>query len=541
MEQPPPGRPLSTVSTTESVSSKPSVASSTNRLMPTLSRLSLSTSRPAVLPPPNEPEPAGYAAKTARFMSRSSKEILRRSGLAGLVSDHATSGTSSKGRSTFDVSTILYPTMHSPQVPSPQPILVLTLSRINDISPLITNDELFDVLLRRLEPWVGEEGERGYVLVVLAADQGEVESGRKWPNMGWWAWKWKTIPRKYRKNLTQLYIVHPSLFTRTLLPLVLPLISPKSYPKLHPTSSLLALTTRHRLPLAGMDLPLPVLHEEARLMRDRPDLFPEQTRRSTRYPRDANDSSSWSETISSTISYASSYLTFGRSMSDLASDDPGADKPKGYWGRRIQNVVEESKGRVPPLLHSLGNAIVVHCTGTEGVFRKTSNSILLGPLVALLDLPIASQPTLPWSEIALEDPLLPPKLLLRFFAELEVPLIPPTMYSTIRKTTTLESLRSTFLPALTSPQRLLLEFVVALMRKVASAEKENKMSPLALAIVLAPALINGPDPVGDAAMCLQPGRTLPSALMGGRGGSAQSKVDAGTLVGVLEMWIKDER
>jgi hypothetical protein len=58
--------------------------------------------------------------------------------------------------------------------------------------------------------------------------------------------------------------------------------------------------------------------------------------------------------------------------------------------------------------------------------------------------------------------------------------------------------------------------------------------------VLAPALINGPDPVGDAAMCLQPGRTLPSALMGGRGGSAQSKVDAGTLVGVLEMWIKDE-
>jgi hypothetical protein len=86
--------------------------------------------------------------------------------------------------------------MHSHQVPSPQPILVLTLSRINDISPLITNDELFDVLLRRLEPWVGEEGERGYVLVVLAADQGEVESGRKWPNMGWWAWKWKTIPRK---------------------------------------------------------------------------------------------------------------------------------------------------------------------------------------------------------------------------------------------------------------------------------------------------------------------------------------------------------
>lgn len=61
---------------------------------------------------------------------------------------------------------------------------------------MINNDELFDTLLRRLEPWVGEEGNGGYVLIVLAADDGE-SGGRTWPGVGWWVWKWKSIPRKY--------------------------------------------------------------------------------------------------------------------------------------------------------------------------------------------------------------------------------------------------------------------------------------------------------------------------------------------------------
>jgi hypothetical protein len=41
-------------------------------------------------------------------------------------------------------------------------------------------------------------------------------------------------------------------------------------------------------------------------------------------------------------------------------------------------------------------------------------SHLIPALLALLDIPPAHQPTLPWSEMASEDPLLPPKMLLRF-------------------------------------------------------------------------------------------------------------------------------
>jgi hypothetical protein len=63
-----------------------------------------------------------------------------------------------------------------------------------------------------------------------------------------------------------------------------------------------------------------------------------------------------------------------------------------------------------------------------------TQSHLIPALLALLDIPPADQPTLPWSEMASEDPLLPPKMLLRFLSELAEPLIPPELYSNVRQT-----------------------------------------------------------------------------------------------------------
>ena len=97
--------------------------------------------------------------------------------------------------STFDTSNILYPTLQLHPAPLIHPVLVLSLSEIALVPPATSNDELFEVLLRRLEPWVGEQGEGGYILVVLAA-QGNAK-GKTMPGVGWWAWKWRKIPRKY--------------------------------------------------------------------------------------------------------------------------------------------------------------------------------------------------------------------------------------------------------------------------------------------------------------------------------------------------------
>lgn len=184
-------------STLHTVESSPATSSSSSRLMPNLSRVSMSTSHPTLLPSQPESEPSTYAGRTFRFVSNSGKSVLRRSGLSGVFGQPAQPGPSAaKGYSTLDVSSILYATSQLHPEPASYPILVLSLSDIINISPLITNDELFDVLLRRLEPWVGEEGQGGYILVVFAADDKAKSTERTWPSLAWWVWRWKRIPRK---------------------------------------------------------------------------------------------------------------------------------------------------------------------------------------------------------------------------------------------------------------------------------------------------------------------------------------------------------
>lgn len=63
------------------------------------------------------------------------------------------------------------------------------------------------------------------------------------------------------------------------------------------------------------------------------------------------------------------------------------------------------------------------------------------------------------------------------------------------------------------------------------------MTSLNLAICIAPDLIKGPDPMEDAGLCMEPGRTLPSQMRGVKtDNEGQGK---GTLVGLLEIWIRE--
>lgn len=57
-----------------------------------------------------------------------------------------------------------------------------------------------------------------------------------------------------------------------------------------------------------------------------------------------------------------------------------------------------------------------------------------------------------------------------------------------------------------------------------------------LAIVFAPSLISGQDPRVDAALCLEPGKSLPPSLM--PPGWAESG-GTQTLVGLLQLWISE--
>lgn len=64
------------------------------------------------------------------------------------------------------------------------------------------------------------------------------------------------------------------------------------------------------------------------------------------------------------------------------------------------------------------------------------------------------------------------------------------------------------------------------------------MTPLAFAIVLAPALLNGSNPLEDVELCMEPGKRLPKGLGGGQVAQDSGAGGSGTLVGVLRMWIE---
>lgn len=80
--------------------------------------------------------------------------------------------------------------------PSPLPYPVITISLSDLASRTGTNDELFNEVIGKLEPLIGE----GYVLVVLAAGlgRGTGDKGkRRDPGFGWWLSKWRSVPHRY--------------------------------------------------------------------------------------------------------------------------------------------------------------------------------------------------------------------------------------------------------------------------------------------------------------------------------------------------------
>lgn len=216
-----------------------------------------------------------------------------------------------------------------------------------------------------------------------------------------------------------------------IVPLILPFLTPKAYAKLYSLSSLFQLSGDHGVSLQGIRLPVAVLKEEVRVRRDQP-------------------GSTWASSITAAAGMVGAYLPFSGILSTPAPRLP--PQSQGYWGRRVDDLVEECGG-VPPILEELRETILSGCLTEEGIFRRTPGvstafiilatmtdwqSHLRAVLVDLLDLPLFSQPNLPWGDIARLDPLLPPKLVSRLLSHAAVPIICPDQYHLVRKCETAE-------------------------------------------------------------------------------------------------------
>ncbi|CAK9786260.1 hypothetical protein CC85DRAFT_285756 [Cutaneotrichosporon oleaginosum] len=526
----------------------PPAAASSSPLMANLNRLSHATSRPDL--PPHE----SFTSRTIRAVGSALSPEQASEELDSLILRN----TAHRRPSVAVDSSILYPTLEQHGQAANGPLLVLNLAAISHVPLAISNDELLEVLLRRLEPWVGEDGEGAYSLIVLAA---EGDGDRPLPGVAWWLWHWRRIPRKFRKNLKRLYIVHPSTLTRTVLPLIVPLVSPKSYGKVITVPSLLALTHLN-IPLRGMDLTVPTLVEEARVLAEDPnaaqrssvtDAVGRRASTSLAAPPEAG-ASGWGafSMLSAALGTATSWLH--PNVSAALADRP----PPPYWSRDIDAIVSENNGHVPRVLGAIGTAILAHCASTEGIFRRSSNSPLAPVLQSLLDLDLDLQPRLDWAALAQHDPLLPPLMLKRVVSKLRPPVFMHHLYPTIRASHTVADLETKLIPALSQARAQLLDVVLHIAYHLLPHERATRMGARQLALMFAPSLISGPDPREDLALLMERGVAVPAGLTPARKSSDSDRTgrsstsasaspqaaalplpdtEAQTLVGVLEMWI----
>ncbi|KZS96085.1 Rho GTPase activation protein [Sistotremastrum niveocremeum HHB9708] len=329
-----------------------------------------------------------------------------------------------------------------------RPMLVICASAFPNPKE-VNYDKLFNRIVAYLDLYV----ESDYTVVLLAAG-----SQHQPP----WSWVWqayRTLNRKYRKNLKRLYVVHSNWFSKMLFSLAGAVISPKFFRKITYISTLSELAVH--VPLTQIPIPAPVYQENSK----------HETR------------------IQLPVQQASTL--FGVSLTELM----GESGEKGGLPR----VLKES---IAHLRSTVGLT-------SEGLFRRSPSSLLLKQAAEAYDRDQAI------SLHTFADPNVAAVLIKKFLRDLPEPLFPESMYPLIRKcpfshndNETVQYIRSVILPAMPSWSAVIvLSSVLHLLHDVSLKANENKMNSHNLAIVICPNLVSSPNPLVDVQMCAVTGGT----------------------------------
>ncbi|KAJ7506835.1 CDC42 rho GTPase-activating protein [Mycena galericulata] len=338
-----------------------------------------------------------------------------------------------------------------------RPMVVLNASALPD--PKEVN---YDLLLSKILAYLNLYVESDYAVVFFAA------GGRHTP--GWnWVWKaYRSLGRKYRKNLKRLYIVHSSFFSKMLFSLAGAIISPKFFRKLTyiPTLSELAC----HIPLTQIDVP-PAVYQE-NLKYESKITLPVTTRGDTHI--------------------------FGVPLEDLM----GFDGEKGGIPRVVRDAIQ--------FIRESGME-------EEGLFRRSPNSVLLRAAQDAYDR---------GNVVSLDtfgDPHLAAVLLKKYLRDLPEPIIPESLYPVVRRCpmpspsgndpssverdiASVTYIRDVLLPQLPLCVYILLSHVLLLMHEVSLRSASNRMDAHNLAVVLCPNLVaSKTNPARDVWMCGVPG------------------------------------
>ncbi|CAL1712315.1 unnamed protein product [Somion occarium] len=328
-----------------------------------------------------------------------------------------------------------------------RPMVVMNASALPD--PREVN---YDLLLARILSYLNLYVESDYSVVFFAA------GGRHTP--GWnWVWKaYRSLSRKYRKNLKQLYIIHSNFFTKMLFSLAGAIISPKFFRKITYIDTLSELA--YHVPLTQIDIP-PAVYQE-NLKHEKQINLP--------VPQRAN--------------------LFGVPLDELM----GFNGEKGGIPRVVKDCIQ--------FLRNTGMQ-------EEGLFRRSPNSALLKQVKEAYDRGhVVSLDTF-------GDPHLAAVLLKKYLRDLPEPLFPENTYPLVRKcpmptndpadVSSVIYIRETLLLELPHCSYILLNHVFHLLHEVSLRSASNRMDAHNLAVVISPNLVAGSNPLRDVTLCAIPG------------------------------------
>ncbi|KAG8794528.1 hypothetical protein FRC17_008281, partial [Serendipita sp. 399] len=308
----------------------------------------------------------------------------------------------------------------------------------------------YDVLLRHILSYLDLYVEADYCVVFLAA------GGRYSP--GWsWIWKaYRSLSRKYRKNLKKLYIVHSTGFSRMLFSLAGAIISPKFYAKIEYITTLSELATH--VPLSQINVHPAVYSENLKYERE----------------------------ITIPASQQPATSVFGASLDEIM----GRDGESGGVPRPVRDAIAYLRSYKDDRSTFMEE---------KGLFRRSPSSALLKQVQAAYD----RGQVVDLSQYG--DANLAAVLIKKFFRTLPQPIFPDSAFHIIRncpnpdkedtKDDAIFYIREKVIGELEGNKQILLNVVLHLLHDVASRALENLMDAYNLAIVFTPNLVSNDDAI----------------------------------------------
>ncbi|KAI9467820.1 Rho GTPase activation protein, partial [Coemansia mojavensis] len=320
-------------------------------------------------------------------------------------------------------------------------------------------DRLLNLIIFRLDEFV----ENDYTVVLLTS--GATHN----PSWHWMSQAYRRLDRKYRKNVKNVYVVHPSMWSKLIFQVLGRIVSPKFFAKVTWVDTLSQLASL--VPISQISIPQPVYDYNMKV---------ENIKR----PAAANVPQSGELSEESDLETR----VFGVPLPTVMSVDGG--------NIQLPRPVRECIGYIRH-----------HGLDTEGLFRRSPPSTALR---AAKDSYNRGQTV----DLSLAGGVHVAAVLLKlFFRELPVPVFGDGVGSCSYKTETdvdvakqMDAVRVRFmqevvLPSTSQEYRYLLCFVCALLHMVERNESATRMTAYNLAVVWAPNMARTDNPMVDVTMC----------------------------------------